>query len=104
MNEVLVFCMGKNSKPVDKIILPDVVVNIKTMPQPTRGNDNQKFSIKYVRFRLESDQVCAKATPSIITMAVLVIVFVGDSVLQDQIFLRKCTLTCLLNNVFSKGH
>ena len=36
-SEVMVVCMGQNSKPVDKIILPAVDTNNKYLPQTIRG-------------------------------------------------------------------
>ena len=86
---VLVVCMGQNSKPVDKIILPAVEANNQYLTHPKRGYNNHKFYINNAGIGLECDQVCDKVMPSIIPMTVCNITILFEKMSLDW-SLKKC--------------
>ena len=68
VSKVMVVWIGQNLKPVDKIIIPDVVTDNQPITHPLGGANIQKLYINKVGLVLESDQVCAKLMPSMIPM------------------------------------
>ena len=54
------------------------------MPQSMGGTNHQKFSINQVGVDFKSDQVCAKALPSIAPTVVHALEFDGDSASRDH--------------------
>ena len=84
MIEVLVVCLGKTSKPVDKIITRAISTKNQNLLQPTVGSDNPMLSINAVGLGLESYQVWFKEMIYMMQMAARALEFGGDHTFQDN--------------------